>query len=138
MLVIPRKLGDHIIEDAPMSISSTQPFERPIEADNALRQRPAPTIMEAEAKDSADVALKSIATADIVNQIEQALRKTGYLSFRNLHVRVVGTVAILRGRVPSYYLKQKALTVTFTIVGIDNVQNDLDVVFPRLDRPTPD
>ena len=63
----------------------------------------------------------------VANQIIEALRATGYLSFRNLQVYVGGGLAVLRGRVPSYYLKQKAQTVTFSIPGVEDVLNELEV-----------
>lgn len=74
-------------------------------------------------------------TSEVASQVEQALHATAYLSFRNLNVRVAGGLAILRGRVPSYYLKQKAQVVTSAVSGVDEVQNELEVVFPRLDKP---
>lgn len=98
------------------------------------RQQSVPKITEREAEVCAPARPRLTGTPEVTKQIEQALQATGYRTFRNLHVRVAGGRAILRGRVPSYYLKQKAQAVTLTVCGVDEVQNELEVVFPKLDH----
>jgi osmotically-inducible protein OsmY len=62
------------------------------------------------------------------SKIEQALRATAYAPLRTLQVRVAEGLAILRGPVPSYYLKQVAQAVALGVTGISDVHNELDVV----------
>lgn len=69
---------------------------------------------------------------DVAGEIELALRATGYQSLRSVKTRVAEGLVILRGRVPSYYLKQKAQTVVLEVPGVTEVQNELDVVMPRM------
>jgi osmotically-inducible protein OsmY len=62
-------------------------------------------------------------------RVERAFRATGYLPLRAVEVAVQGRVVVLRGRVPSYYLKQIASAVA-RAAGATELRNDLDVVRP--------
>jgi len=64
-------------------------------------------------------------------RIERALQATGYPPLRNLHIWAVEGVAILRGAVPSYYMKQVAQAAVSGVPGVCDVQNELDVVPPE-------
>jgi osmotically-inducible protein OsmY len=59
--------------------------------------------------------------------VERALRATGYRPLRGIRVTVEGRLVILRGRVPSYYLKQVAQTTAMAVPGVVQVRNDLEV-----------
>jgi len=48
------------------------------------------------------------ANSRLASRIEQALRATSYLPLRNLQICAAEGTAILRGAVPSYYMKQIA------------------------------
>jgi CheY-like chemotaxis protein len=52
---------------------------------------------------------------------------TGYGKLRDVAVSAHSRVVVLRGRVPSYYLKQVAQTAVLSLPGIDHVRNDLEV-----------
>lgn len=64
-------------------------------------------------------------------QVDEALRATGHLPLRYLEFTEDGGVVTLRGRLPSYYLKQIAQTVVLAIPGVDGVCDELDVVSLR-------
>lgn len=67
-------------------------------------------------------------TADLEFQVDQRLRATGHLPLRELHVCIAEGLVILRGCVPTYYLKQLAQAVVLGLPGVNEVQNDVDVV----------
>jgi hypothetical protein len=71
------------------------------------------------------------ANPDLASRIEQALRATGYPPLRNVHVLAAAGIAILRGAVPSYYMKQIAQAAVSGVVGVIDVHNELDVVPPE-------
>lgn len=64
----------------------------------------------------------------LARRVECALRATGYGALRYIEVAVQDRVAILKGRVPSYYLKQAAQTAALAVPGIHQIHNDLEVV----------
>jgi hypothetical protein len=80
-----------------------------------------------------DVAVGSTQSAnpDLALRIEQALRATGYPPLRNLHVLAAEGIAILRGAVPSYYMKQIAQAAVSGVPGVGDVHNELEVVPPE-------
>lgn len=63
--------------------------------------------------------------------IKRALRETGYLPLRAVEVRVSEGAVVLSGRVPSYYLKQLAQSITMSFDEVCDIRNDLDVVCPK-------
>lgn len=65
----------------------------------------------------------SLATA-----ITGALRKTGYRQLLDLQVRVDGHDVILRGRLPSFYLKQLAQHTVSVVPGVKVILDAIDVV----------
>jgi osmotically-inducible protein OsmY len=66
----------------------------------------------------------------LAERVERALRATGYGPLRGVEVSVHGRYVILRGRVPSYYLKQVAQTTALSVSGARHLRNDLDVARP--------
>src|SRR5262249_42716335 len=60
-------------------------------------------------------------------QVEHGLASTGYAALRSVVVSVNAGVAILRGRVGSYYLKQIAQAAAETVPGLIRVRNEVDV-----------
>jgi len=83
-----------------------------------------------------DAASKSASPADahLASQIDRALRATGYLCLRNLAFLVAEGLVILRGRLPSYYMKQVAQATVRAVPGVGDVHDELDVVSPRSTR----
>lgn len=68
----------------------------------------------------------------LARRIDHALRATTYLELRKLDILVEGRVAILRGTVPSYFLKQIAQTAALGVSGVCELQNELDVEPPKI------
>jgi osmotically-inducible protein OsmY len=70
----------------------------------------------------------------LVERVERALRATGYPALRTIDVSVQRGLVVLQGRVPSYYLKQKAQAITLSLSGVSELHNDVEVIF-RSHRP---
>jgi len=68
------------------------------------------------------------ADRSLAEQVEKALRATGYPGLRSITVSVHGRLAFLRGRVPSYYMKQKAQVVAMTVTGVTELCNEVEVI----------
>ncbi len=60
-------------------------------------------------------------------EISLALRGTGYLELFDVEVRIDGRDVRLRGRVPSYFLKQKAEFIVRGLPGVAMLSSDIDV-----------
>lgn len=58
---------------------------------------------------------------------ESRLRSNSYLALRNISCEYRDGALILRGRVPSYYLKQIAQQVVATIAGVSPIVNQIEV-----------
>lgn len=63
---------------------------------------------------------------------EDLLRRDGSLFHETLFCEFHEGVLTLRGRLPSYYLKQLAQTVVATVDGVTQVDNRIDVVAPAV------
>ena len=68
-----------------------------------------------------------MAASHLMLQVNEALRATGYLPLRDLHGCAVDGLVILRGTVPTYYLKQVAQSAIRRIVGINEIHTELIV-----------
>jgi osmotically-inducible protein OsmY len=64
----------------------------------------------------------------LAERVGHALHATGYGALRGITVNVQARIVLLRGRVPSYYLKQIAQTIALAVPGIHRIRNDLEVV----------
>jgi len=64
----------------------------------------------------------------VAERVERGLRATGQMALRVVQVSVCRRVVILRGQVPSYYLKQAAQAAALGVLGIEELRNDLEVV----------
>ena len=64
----------------------------------------------------------------VAEGVERTLRATGHISLRDVQVSVSGRVVIVQGRVPSYYLKETAQTAALSVLGVEQLRNDLEVV----------
>ncbi len=58
------------------------------------------------------------------------LRKAAYPEVRRLVCEFHEGMLCLRGRVPSYFLKQVAQTAVMEMDGVDEIHNQLEVDFP--------
>jgi osmotically-inducible protein OsmY len=94
----------------------------------------APLILPTGEKDAvqpeAALLMQGLEDLRLAERVEQALRATGYPRLRGIEVTVHARLVILRGRVPSYYLKQIAQETALAVPGTHQVRNDLDVVRP--------
>lgn len=71
-------------------------------------------------------------TRDLSEQVENALSRAPQLCGCTIQCEQRNDTAVLRGRVPSYYLKQIAQTVAGDVDGVERVVNEIDVVADRL------
>jgi hypothetical protein len=71
--------------------------------------------------------------AELVELAAAALCRTGYPALRAVEIEIQNGVAILWGRVPTYYQKQLAQTVLQTVAGVRQVANGLEVFCCRPD-----
>lgn len=63
--------------------------------------------------------------------IQDRFHRSPYLPLRYIECRLVDGVLVLRGRVPTYYLKQLAQIIGHSLKGIRHVVNELHVDFPK-------
>ncbi len=61
---------------------------------------------------------------------EQGLRHNSYLALRNVSCEDHEGVLVLRGCLPSYYLKQVAQEIVAHLPGVGRVDNQIEVVTP--------
>jgi osmotically-inducible protein OsmY len=73
---------------------------------------------------------------DLAERVSRALGATGYPPLRAVEVVVCDRLVTLRGRVPSYYLKQIAQVTVLAVVGVGELCNRLEVVRPGGPRRT--
>ena len=78
----------------------------------------------------ADIALASgtIRRTTIEEEAEDRLRRSGYLKLRDISCEVRESVARLRGRLPTHYLKQVAQAIVAEVEGVVVVMNQIDVI----------
>jgi osmotically-inducible protein OsmY len=74
---------------------------------------------------------QSLKDLSLAGQVERALRATGYPALRTIDASVEGRLVVLRGRVPSYHLKQMAQAIALAILGVRSICNDVEVISPR-------
>jgi len=67
----------------------------------------------------------------VAHQAKERLGSTSYHFLRFVDCRFQNGVLTLRGRVPSFYLKQMAQSVLANLEGVDRIDNRVDVVSPR-------
>jgi osmotically-inducible protein OsmY len=63
-------------------------------------------------------------------RIQHALEQSGYQPLRELGVAVEGDEVVLRGRLPTYYLTQLALTKAMHVEGVGRVRHEIQVNNP--------
>ena len=87
--------------------------------------------------------LTSLAITDqqpgLGGRAEARLRSNSYLALKNISCEARGRLLILRGCLPSYYLKQVAQAVVAQIDGVERIDNLIEVLgacFPAAVRAT--
>jgi osmotically-inducible protein OsmY len=74
-----------------------------------------------------DVLTQARQDFDLAEQVERALRATGYGFLRGIAVTVNAHLVILEGRVPTYHLKQIAQEAALSVPGARDLCNNLEV-----------
>ncbi len=64
----------------------------------------------------------------LTEAVIEALRNTGYHQLLDLQVQVDGHEVTLRGRLPSYFLKQIAYQAVSHVPGVNVILDKIDVV----------
>ena len=67
-------------------------------------------------------------TPQLIDDLYLALRTSGYGQLRRIGVDFHCGCAILRGRVPTYFLKQVAQNVVLSFPGVQQLENQIEVV----------
>jgi osmotically-inducible protein OsmY len=67
------------------------------------------------------------ATADLA---ERCLRSNSYLALKNISCDWLDGVLVLRGCLPTYYLKQIAQEAVAPLEGVERIDNQIQVVTP--------
>jgi osmotically-inducible protein OsmY len=73
---------------------------------------------------------------EIAEIAQQVLRRSSYFELHDVACDFSGGVLTLRGRVPSYHLKQLAQASVANVPGVVEVHNRVEVTMPRL-SPNP-
>jgi hypothetical protein len=73
-------------------------------------------------------ATHKLARIDIALLAEKQLHDNPYHVLRNVHCAVEGTTLVLRGSLPSFYLKQIAQETVVTLPGVSEIVNLIEVV----------
>lgn len=68
-------------------------------------------------------------------EIEERFRRSGYFALRDVSCDARNGVFTLRGRLPSYYLKQVAQAVAAEVEGVLRVVNRIEVIAPARRAP---
>ncbi len=63
----------------------------------------------------------------VTSQAQQLLEESNYLALRRLHCECHNGHLVLRGRVPTFYLKQVAQTLVRQLPQVRQIENRLDV-----------
>ena len=73
----------------------------------------------------------------LVERAEQRLRSNAYLALKNITCEFRQGTLVLRGQLPTYYLKQVASAAVADLDGVEQVINQIEVVSsPRILIPT--
>jgi osmotically-inducible protein OsmY len=68
---------------------------------------------------------------------ESRLRRSAYRALQHISCGFGAGVLTLRGRLPSYYLKQVAQTVAATVEGVERIDNQIEIVARPAPPPEP-
>ena len=80
-----------------------------------------------EFESTARLASEILSDLRLSTQVERALAATGYAALHALTVSMIAGVAVLSGRVGSYYLKQIAQATAETVPGLTQIRNEVVV-----------
>jgi hypothetical protein len=80
--------------------------------------------------------LATPAVSPIVQTVERRLRESSYYYLRSIRCGYEAGVVTLRGRVPTFYLKQTVQSIVEKIEGVEQVLNLVEVFDSRQDVPS--
>jgi osmotically-inducible protein OsmY len=63
----------------------------------------------------------------LIERVERAIHATGLPPLRAVEVCVGGQQVVLKGHVPSYYMKQLAQAAAMDVAGVRELRNELQV-----------
>ena len=63
----------------------------------------------------------------LIDAVLKALSAAGHGALRYVAVELEERVVVLRGRVPTFYLKQMAQSSVRSVAGVESVRNELEV-----------
>ena len=86
-----------------------------------------PVLNTACAERATETANPPPAPADLA---ERRLRSNPYLALKNVSCGWLDGVLVLRGCLPSYYLKQIAQEAVASLAGVERIDNQIQVVTP--------
>jgi osmotically-inducible protein OsmY len=93
--------------------------------------RPAVSIGEVESDDflpTIPIALQQGFEAfQLAQQVRDVLRATGHGCLRAVEVTIDGQMVVLRGTLPSYYLKQLSQEAVLNVSGVKQIRNEIAV-----------
>jgi hypothetical protein len=72
----------------------------------------------------------SICLPALDREVEERLRRSGYLALHDISCLVSDGMVTLRGRLSSYYLKQVAQELASGVAGVRHVINRIEVFAP--------
>jgi len=75
--------------------------------------------------------------SELSHAVRRALYETGYAPLFNVECVSQGPTVILRGQVPTYYLKQVAQSVAVRLCGTTQVENQIEVGNPSANLTEP-
>jgi osmotically-inducible protein OsmY len=69
----------------------------------------------------------SAESSPLADAVRSALAETGHGWLQRVVVAIEGGSVVLRGKVPSFYLKQMAQTTVMAVPGVEVMRNELQV-----------
>lgn len=72
---------------------------------------------------------------EATRQANAVLQGSRYLPLRDLHCDFHEGVLTIRGKVPTFYLKQLAQTIVGSVVHVEEINNHVEVVWPPARQP---
>lgn len=68
-----------------------------------------------------------VASQNQAELVQHRLRESPYFELRNLQCDNVDGQLVIRGRVPSFYLKQLAQTAVLSVDGVERIVDEVQV-----------
>ena len=72
-----------------------------------------------------------VSGTQLADELQHALAASGYSPLRHVGVDHNNGRVVLRGRVPTYFLKQLAQSIAASFPGVQVVDNNIEVACPR-------